>query len=160
MKKGKGSSSRDWHTASELPEAVFEAMRKPEHAMSPIAVVATVNADGSPHTAPFASLRAVTPKMLRMICFRYHHTFTNLVRDERLMVSFLAPPDIAVSIKGHALLTVPHMEADKNYAIFEIQVDEVKNDMVKTVVIDSPLTASPRYEYEEWFDTALRELER
>jgi len=153
------NSVRYWHTANALPDEVFSLMRKANRAISPIAVVATVNADGTPHTAPFASLRAVTPTLLRMICFRYHHTFSNLNRNENLMVSFLAPPTTAVSIRGRAEMIKENMDADENYAIFNIHVDEVKNDMVKTVVIESPVTISARFEYKDWFEKALEELE-
>lgn len=153
-------SARTWHLAAELPENVFLAMRKPDRAISPIAVVASVNEDGTPHTAPFASLRAVSPTIMRLICFRFHHTYSNLTRDGRVMVSFLAPPDIAVSIRCNSELLKERMTADENYAIFEMRVEQVKNDMVKTVVIESPLTVAPRYEYEDWFDAALEELEK
>lgn len=150
---------RSWHTDQQLPQEIFAVLRKPNMGINPISVVATVNEDGSPHTAPFASLRAITPSLLRMICFRFHHTYSNLVRDGRLMVSFLAPPDIAVGVRGRARLLREHMAADENYAIFEIMVESVKNDMVKTVVIESPMMAMPRYEYEEWFEKAITELE-
>ena len=159
MSDDQTTSVRSWHTATELPGEVFNAMQKPDRSISPIAVVATVNADGTPHTAPFASLRAVSPSILRLICFRYHHTYANLTRSGELMVSFLAPPDIAVSIRGKARLVKEQMQADENYAILEVQVEEVKNDMVKTVVIESPVKVAPRYEYEAWFDSALKELE-
>jgi hypothetical protein len=55
----------DWDTASELPSYVFEALEKPNKAINPIAVLATVDEDGAPRTAPFGSLRAVTPRLLR-----------------------------------------------------------------------------------------------
>ena len=51
-----------WSTASELPEDVFAAWHKPGLAISPVAIVATVDADGTPRTAPFGSLVAVTPR--------------------------------------------------------------------------------------------------
>ena len=44
-----------WRRAPELPEVVFAAWRKPDSAISPIAVVATVDPDGTPHTAPLAA---------------------------------------------------------------------------------------------------------
>jgi flavin reductase (DIM6/NTAB) family NADH-FMN oxidoreductase RutF len=55
--------------------------------------------DGTPHTAPFGSVRAVTPRLLRLISARYHDTYANLARDGRAVVALLAPPDIAVSIR-------------------------------------------------------------
>ena len=71
----------DWRTASELPPYVFEALHKPGTAINPVAIVATVDPDGAPRTAPFGSIRAVTPQMLRMLSLRYHDTYANLCRD-------------------------------------------------------------------------------
>ena len=151
---------RGWHLANELPEHVYDVLRKPERAINPVSVVATVNTDGTPHTAPFGSLRALNPNRLRMICFQYHHTYSNLLRDGRISISVLAPPDIAVSIRGFARMVKAKMDLDVNYAIFEIKVDRVKNDMVKTLMIETPITVSPHYEYKDWFDQALAELEK
>jgi hypothetical protein len=50
-----------WLTAPELPQAVFEVWKKPDRALNPVAIVATTDTDGAPRTAPFGSLRAVTP---------------------------------------------------------------------------------------------------
>ena len=151
--------SRGWHLAPELPVEVFTILRKPDRKITPVAVIATVNEDGTPHTAPFGSLRAITPNKLRMICFHYHHTYSNLLRDGRICASVLAPPDIAVSIQGSAQLIRSAMISDINYAIFEIDIEQVKNDMVKTLMIDTPITVTPHYEYQDWFDDALEELE-
>jgi len=159
MNETSESHVRGWHLAPELPVHVFEVLRKPGRAINPVSVVATVNADGTPHTAPFGSLRALSPSRLRMICFQYHHTYTNLLRDGRTSISVLAPPDIAVSIRGFARMVKAKMEMDINYAIFEIKVDQVKNDMVKTMMIETSITASAHYEYKEWFDQVLAELE-
>jgi len=138
---------------------VFDAWRKPELALSPVAVVATVEPDGSPHTAPFGSLRAITPRLLRFISLRYHTTFTNLLQDDRVMVSMLAPPDVAVSVRGRARVARQHMHMDENYAIVEIDIEVVKNDMVRSVVIDSPITILANDHYKDWFRTGLSELE-
>jgi hypothetical protein len=150
---------RGWHLSKELPEEVYEVLRKADRAITPVSVVATVNEDGTPHTAPFGSLRAISPTRLRIICFQYHHTFSNLLRDGLISASVLAPPDIAVSIRGQAKLIRSKMKTDVNYAIFEIEIEQVKNDMVKTLMIDTPITVSPHFEYQDWFDHALQELE-
>ena len=67
-----------WQTALELPPDVFEAWRKPNRAINPVAIVATVDADGMPRTAPFGSVRAITPRLLRLATSRYHDTYRNL----------------------------------------------------------------------------------
>ena len=94
------SQEERWRRAAELPPDVFAVLHKADRAINPITVVATVDADGAPRTAPFGSLRAVTPSLLRLACNQYHDTYANLCRDGRVSVALLAPPNIAVSILG------------------------------------------------------------
>jgi len=148
-----------WQTAPELPPQVFEVLRKPNRAINPVVVVATVDPDGSPRTAPFGSLRAVTPRLLRLCSFHGHDTYANLCRDGRVMVAVLVPPDIAVSIRGRARLVKERMDSDEHHAILEIDVAQVKNDMVRTGVIGSAITFTVLENFEAWFETALCELE-
>lgn len=145
---------------SELPEEVFKVLSKPNRAISPPAIVATVDLDGTPHTAPFGSLRAITPKLLRFSSWRGHDTYKNLCRDGRVMVVFLAPPNIAASIRGSAKVVREQMNSDKNYAIVEIEVQQVKYDMVRTVTIDDTIRISPRgEEATKWFQAVVGEVE-
>ena len=51
------------------------------------------------------------------------------------------------------------MNADEHSAILEIDVEEVKNDMVRTGVIESAITFSPRDEIRDWFEAAIGEAE-
>lgn len=121
---------RRWRRATELPPEVFEVLRKPNRVINPVTIVATVDADGTPHATPFGSMRAVTPRLLRMISLHYHDTYANLCRDGRVMVALVAPPNIAVSIRGRARVVRERMNTDERSAILEIDVEEVKNDMV------------------------------
>jgi hypothetical protein len=148
-----------WRTATVLPSNVMSVWRKPELSINPVAIVATVDEKGNPHTAPFGSLRAMTPDKLRLICLRYHDTYTNLFRDGRVVAVLVASPDIAVSVYGTARLICERMEYDENYALFEIDIENVKNDMVRTVTIDSGIMITPREEFGEWFDWGISELE-
>jgi flavin reductase (DIM6/NTAB) family NADH-FMN oxidoreductase RutF len=95
-----GKGEERWRRTAELPSYVFEVLRKRGRAINPVAVVATVDEDGTPRTAPFGSLRAVTPKLVRLACSRHHDTYGNMCRDGRVSVAVLAPPNIAVSIRG------------------------------------------------------------
>jgi CxxC-x17-CxxC domain-containing protein len=145
---------------SELPKELFKTLRKPNRAISPVAIVATVDPDGTPNTAPFGSLRAITPKLLRFASWRHHDTYKNLCRDERVTVTFLAPPNIAVSIRGSANVVREEMKTDKNYAIVEIEVEQVKYDMVRIVIIENTITISARGEdAARWFQSVVGELE-
>jgi flavin reductase (DIM6/NTAB) family NADH-FMN oxidoreductase RutF len=147
-----------WRMASELPADVLKVLRKPNRAINPVAIVATVDPDGTPRTAPFGSTRAVTPQLLRMISLHYHDTFANLSRDGRVMVALVAPPNVAVSIRGRARVVRERMHADERSAILEIDVEEVKNDMVRGS-IGSAITFFPEAEHQAWFDAALGEVE-
>ncbi|MEE8390401.1 MAG: hypothetical protein V3S14_06340 [Anaerolineae bacterium] len=51
------------------------------------------------------------------------------------------------------------MDHDEYFAILEIDVEEVKNDMAYRIVIDSAITISARAKYKPWYDAAMSELE-
>jgi hypothetical protein len=162
MKHSRAQEPREgryWRRAAELPGEVFAVLRKPDRAINPVTIVATVDPDGAPRTAPFGSLRAVTPRLLRLVCWRRHDTYTNFSHDGRVMVVVLAPPNIAVSIRGRARVARERMTAAEQHAVVEIDVEEVKNDMVRGVVIESPVTVSVLDERQDWFEAVLRELE-
>jgi len=147
-----------WFTAPELPDEVFAAWHKPGRAISPVAIVATVDLDGSPRTAPFGSLRAVTPRLLRLCSHHAHDTYLNLCRDGRVSVA-LVSPDVSVSVRGHARLVRERMQHDADFAILEIDVQEVKNDMAYRIVIESGIAIHAREPYQPWYETAMAELE-
>ena len=148
-----------WRRAPELPSYVFDALHKPDRAINPIAVVATVDADGAPRTAPFGSLRAVTPRLLRLACNRHHDTYANMCRDGQVSVSLLAPPNIAVSIYGRARVVREHMQTGEHLAVLEIVVDEVKNDMMQRGAIESGAGFSPPEELLPYYVGAIAEIE-
>ena len=148
-----------WRRATELPPEVFEVLRKPNRGINPVTIVATVDPDGTPRTAPFGSVRAVTPQLLRMISLHYHDTYKNLCRDGWVMVAVVAPPDIAVSIRGRARLVRERMNTDEQSAILEIDVEEVKNDMPRRGDIGSAITFFPQEEHRDWFEAVLAEVE-
>lgn len=152
------AETKSWSTMTELPQEVFEAWHKPNNAISPVAIVATVDPDGMPRTAPFGSLRAITPRLLRLLSRRDHDTYANLCRDGRVMVALVSPPDNAVSVRGRARLVKERMDHDELFAILEIDVEEVKNDMARRCVIDSAITISPKVEYQSWYKAIMTEL--
>ena len=148
-----------WRRAPELPADVFEVLHKADRAINPITVVATVDADGAPRTAPFGSLRAVTPGLLRLVCNRHHDTYANMRRDGRVSVALLAPPDIAVSIRGRARVVKEGMATGEHFAVVEIDVEEVKNDMMRQGVIESAAGFAPPEELRPYYVGAIAEIE-
>jgi hypothetical protein len=106
------------------------------------AVVATVDDDGRPHTAPFGSVQAVSPSALRLGCDRRHDTYANLTRDPSVVVCLLLPPDVAVSVSGRARVIKEAMETTGTDAVVEIEIDDVKDDMLPGATIKSGVTFS------------------
>ena len=142
-----------WHRAPELLEDAFSAWRKADGALNPSSVVATIDEDGAPRVAPFGSMRAVTPKLLRFIVHRYHDTLANLKRDSRITVVMICPPDIAVSVRGHARVVEEPFSLDNNYALVEIDIAEVKNDMPVRIGIDTGISISPGGPFVAWWNS-------
>ena len=148
-----------WFTSTKLPPEVFQAWQKPNEAISPVAILATVDHDGKPRTAPFGSLRAVTPRLLRLCSMHYHDTCANLIRDGRVMVALISPPNIAVSVGGRARVVKEEMDTDKDFAIIEIDIESVKNDMAHRIMIESGIEITAKEEFKPWYDAAIGELE-
>ena len=148
-----------WRRVPKLPPDVFAVLRKPNRAINPVTVVATVDADGAPRTAPFGSLRAVTPGLLRLACNQNHDTYANLCRDGRVSVALLAPPDIAVSIRGRARVVQERMDTGDHLAVVEIDIEEVKNDMMRRGTIESAVGFAPPEELGAYYVGAIAEIE-
>lgn len=148
-----------WQTASELPQAIFEAWRKPDRAISPVAIVATVDPDGSPRAVPFGSLRTITPRLLRLCSFQGHETYANFCRDGRATIVLISPPDMSVSVCGQAHLVRERMVHDENFAIVDIDILEVKNDMAYRIKIDSGIKIHAKDQFKPWYEAAMAELE-
>jgi uncharacterized pyridoxamine 5'-phosphate oxidase family protein len=148
-----------WQTASELPPQVFNVWKKPDQAISPVAIVATVDPDGSPRAVPFGSLRAITPRLLRLCSFQGHETYANLCRDGRVTIVLVSPPDMSVSVRGQARLVRERMVHDENFAIVDIDILEVKNDMAYRIEIDSGVMIHAKDQFKSWYEAAMAELE-
>jgi hypothetical protein len=152
-----GRRLRIWQTDTELPPEVFGAWHKPGGAISPVAIVATVDADGAPRTAPFGSLRAITPRLLRLFSWREHDTYDNLCRDGRVSVALVCQ-DVAVSVTGRARVVRERTHCDEQFAIVEIDVEEVKNDMVYRIVVESGIEIVPKERHRPWYGAVMAEL--
>lgn len=152
------SRSPIWFTAPELPADVFAVWHKPERAITPVAIVATVDEDGTPRTAPYGSLRAVTPRLLRLCTWHGHDTYANLCRDGRVSVALISP-GLSVSVRGRARLVRERMQHDESFAAMEIDIDKVKNDMVYRIVVKCGIEIAAKERYQSWYDGAMAELE-
>ncbi len=141
---------------SELPKTVLRALEN--RRIGSASVVATVDRDGSPHTAPFGSLCVVSPTTLRFGCDRKHDTYANVQRDGRVTVSLVAPPDVALSIKGRAKVLKERMNLVDTDAIIEIQVDDVKDDLIPGAFIVSGILYSTAHHVREFIGMYVDEV--
>lgn len=123
-------------------------------------VVATVDSDGGPHTAPFGSLCYISPRVLRFGCDRKHDTFANIRRNGRVVVSLIAPPDVAVSIRGHAKVAKEKMELVNSDAVVEVEVDEVKDDLIPGSFIVSGILYSAEHHVKEFITKYIDEVRK
>ncbi|HSR33748.1 MAG TPA: hypothetical protein VLY63_24540 [Anaerolineae bacterium] len=71
----------------------------------------------------------------------------------------LISPGLAVSVQGRARVVREQMDHDVAFAILEIDVDEVKNDMVYRINIDCGIEITSRDKYKSWYNAAMAELE-
>jgi hypothetical protein len=149
-----------WRRSPKLHDDAFRAWHKANGELNPSSVVATVDEDGCPHIAPFGSMRAVTPSLLRFIVHRYHDTLKNLKRDARVMVALISSPDIAVSIKGNARIVEEPFTIDENYALVDIDIDEVKNDMPVQIGIESGVSISPSGPFVAWWEGLWKRMSK
>jgi hypothetical protein len=151
-------SKARWRRSPELLEDAFKAWHKADGALNPSSVVATVNEDGSPRVAPFGSLRAVNPQLLRLLIHRYHDTLANLKRDPRTMIAMICPPDVAVSVQGSARIVEEPFSLDERYALVEIEIDEVKNDMPVRIGIETGIAISPTGPFVAWWKELWKKM--
>jgi hypothetical protein len=145
-------------TVSELPADVFAVLAETSTGIT--GVVATVDPGGRPHTAPFGSLWAPSPKRLRFGCDRGHATFENLRRDARVAVCLVTPPDIAVTVFGGGTVVREAMEGLPSDAVVEIQIEEVKNDMFPGTTIETGVTYSFPPNAIEFIERYMTEIRR
>jgi hypothetical protein len=71
----------------------------------------------------------------------------------------LAPPNIAVSIYGHARIVKPQMDIAKHLVAFEVDIEEVKNDMMRRGIIGGSVGFTPPEELKSFYVGAIAEIE-
>lgn len=158
MRENKSTtSSGHWSTSPQLPEEIISAWSKPGGAISPVAIVASIDPDGSPRVAPFGSLCAITAKTLRFCSHNAHNTYANLRRDSRVCVALISR-NAAVSVSGLARVIREQMETDSQFALLEIEIEQVKNDMVYRIELEEGISIHPKEEVKNWYDDVMNEV--
>lgn len=100
-------------------------------------VIATVDEDGCPRTAPFHWIVAKDMKTLRVAINPRHVTYENIKRDGRVMVCVMDQGNMAIGIKGRAQVIKEDMESVPwLITMVEIKIDEVKSDALAWIPIE------------------------
>jgi len=76
------------------------------------------------------------------------------------MVAMISDPDIAVSVKGTARVVEEPFTLDESYALIEIDIDEVKNDMPVRIGIDTGIAISPSGPFVAWWNELWKKMSR
>jgi uncharacterized pyridoxamine 5'-phosphate oxidase family protein len=87
---------------NELPQNAYELSQT----TSPNAVIATVDDDGFPRTAPFDLIYAPNPKTLYAGISPTNHIYQNIQRNGKVMVCVIDHSNIAFGIRGRARTVV------------------------------------------------------
>jgi hypothetical protein len=123
-------------------------------------VIATVDEDGYPRTAPFHWIVARDTQTLRVAVNPRHVTYDNITRDGRVMVCVLDQGNIALGIKGRARVIKEEMESVPwRITLVEIEIDEVKSDALPWLPIDHGVRFQTTEQAKELMRRAFDELQ-
>jgi Pyridoxamine 5''-phosphate oxidase. len=109
---------------TELNMALIELFRKRINT----AIIASIDGDYRPHTAPFNHIAVYDSKHLRVAMSKYHQTLQNIIDNVYVALEILDEGDIAVCIKGTAQIVKEAMDADCNMVIIEIEILEIRKN--------------------------------
>jgi len=119
-----------------------------------IVVAGTVGADGAPNTAPLSLIYAKNPKTLLVATLRNTTTAGNLRRDGRVSLEIIREGDLVMGIQGTMRLLKEPMAFSDAMALWEMQVEKVKQDTSPAQrVIQGPASV-PRNDKAEAFEKA------
>jgi general stress protein 26 len=119
-----------------------------------IVVAGTVGADGAPNTAPLSLMYAKDPKTLLVATLRNTTTATNLRRDGRVSLELFREGDLVIGIQGTMRLVKEPMAFSDAMALWELQVEKVKQDTSPAQRVTQGPASAPRNDKAEAFEKA------
>lgn len=119
-------------------------------------VAATLNEDGSPHTAPFSFVVAKDKRTLRLAIGTRNMTIGNIRRDGRMAISVLDRGDIAVSVNGKAKIVKERLECYSGVALVEVDLTSIRNNSSRV----GPVTSGVRYNLADRFKEQVKAVFR
>lgn len=124
-----------------LPQNLFDIMA----ARMVTVVVATIDGNGWPHTAPYNQIFAPDRERLVLAINRQDETYRSLKDNGMVALAIMEEGDVAFGVKGRARVLCERMEANCNLAAVEVRLEQVKRDN------------SPHYLVTQGIRTRLRE---
>ncbi|HHW04074.1 MAG TPA: pyridoxamine 5'-phosphate oxidase family protein [Thermoanaerobacterales bacterium] len=107
-------------------------------------VLATISGDNYPNTTPVHLITAPNEKKVRMALGKMHQSYMNIKANENVMINILESNDTAISIKGNARIIKDPMEGNKNMAMVEVEVLEIKSDTTPTLIVTDGIKTKHR----------------
>lgn len=141
-------------SGSELSQEVIDIINR----QATIVVVATVDEDGSPRTAPFGWVYAKDGRTLRFSTSRGHDTYKNIARDGRVMVCLMEEGNIAISIKGIARVCKEQLSVREHCAMIEVDIKSIKSDVTGVASVISGIKCEINERYVEITEDVYAEL--
>ncbi len=122
-------------------------------------IVATADSDGGPIQHP-SVVYATSPRVLRFGCDRKHDTYANIRRNGHVVVSLIAQPYVAVSIRGHVRVAKERMDLVNTDGVVEVEVEDVKDDLIPRSFIVSGILYSAEKHVKDFITTYIGEVRK
>ena len=119
-----------------------------------IVVAGSVSADGAPNTCPVTLIYAKDDQTLLVGLLRNSNTSANLKQNGRVVLQIIGPQDLVMGIAGFIRLIKDPMECSPAMAIWEMQVEKVKQDTSPAQRVIQGPAAEYRSEKSEAFGQA------
>ncbi len=120
-----------------------------------IVVAGTVGEDGAPNTAPVSLIYAQDERTLLLATLRTTATTANLRRDGRVCLEIIGANDVVMGVKGTVRLIKEPMAASEAMALWEIKVEQVKQDTSPAQKVTQGPAAMPRSDKARAFEQAV-----
>ncbi|MDO8674027.1 MAG: pyridoxamine 5'-phosphate oxidase family protein [Dehalococcoidia bacterium] len=153
---------------------IFNAARKPgetkiidfvaifnEKPTMTVCVCATIDEDGTPHTAPVNLIVAKDDRTLLIGLLEGNVTTMNIRRSAFACLEAFGPDDLAVGIKGNVRIVKEPMDCNSSMIVGEMTVEAVKQDTSPAQVVTAGTSAQPRSDRGRAFaESAIEELRK
>jgi hypothetical protein len=88
-------------------------------------IIASIDQDYRPHTAPFNHIIVQDPKHLRVAVSKSHQTLQNIRDNVYVALAIIDEGDVAVCIKGTAQVVKEAMDIDCNRVVVDIEITDI-----------------------------------